>query len=81
MMTDAVVTTRELANHSAEVLRRVQAGTHLRVTRNGDVVAELRPPPRTAPTAEVILQAFAHLPTVDATQLRDDLDMVLDDQL
>ena len=39
------VSVRELRNHTAEVLRRVEAGEHLRVTVDRRPVAELRPLP------------------------------------
>lgn len=38
------VASRELRNHTAEVLRRVGAGERLAVTVRGETVAELRPP-------------------------------------
>lgn len=37
------VSVRELRNHTAEVLRRVEAGEHLRVTVDRRAVAELTP--------------------------------------
>lgn len=37
------VASRDLRNHTAEVLRRVQDGAHLTVTVNGEAVAELSP--------------------------------------
>jgi prevent-host-death family protein len=39
------VSVRELRNHTAEVLRRVEAGEHLRVTVDRRPVAELVPLP------------------------------------
>jgi prevent-host-death family protein len=39
------VSVRELRNHTAEVLRRVEAGEHLRVTVDRRPVAELNPLP------------------------------------
>jgi prevent-host-death family protein len=39
------VSVRELRNHTAEVLRRVEAGEHLRVTVDRRPVAELAPLP------------------------------------
>lgn len=39
---------RELRNNSSTVLREVQAGETVYVTNNGEVVAMLVPPPRTA---------------------------------
>jgi prevent-host-death family protein len=40
------VSVRELRNHTAEVLRRVEAGERLRVTVDRRPVAELSPLPR-----------------------------------
>ena len=40
------VSVRELRNHTAEVLRRVEAGEHLRITVDRRPVAELAPLPR-----------------------------------
>jgi prevent-host-death family protein len=40
------VSVRELRNHTAEVLRRVEGGEHLRVTVDRRPVAELAPLPR-----------------------------------
>ncbi|MDQ3663720.1 MAG: type II toxin-antitoxin system prevent-host-death family antitoxin [Actinomycetota bacterium] len=37
------VASRDLRNHTAEVLRRVKDGAHLTVTVNGEAVAELSP--------------------------------------
>jgi len=39
----ATVASRDLRNHTAEVLRRVREGAHLTVTVNGEAVAELSP--------------------------------------
>lgn len=36
---------RELRQHASELLRRVSAGEHIEVTRRGQVVAVLGPPP------------------------------------
>ena len=42
----AVVTIRDLRNHGGEVLRRVERGERIVVTRDGAAVAELEPLPR-----------------------------------
>jgi prevent-host-death family protein len=42
------VSVRELRNHTADVLRRVEAGEHLRVTVDRRPVAELAPLPQRA---------------------------------
>jgi prevent-host-death family protein len=37
------VASRDLRNHTAEVLRQVRDGTPVTITVNGDAVAEIRP--------------------------------------
>ena len=73
------ITQRELRNDSAAVLREVQAGQTMIVTRNGMPVAELRPiPPRRFVPRAVIADAAARAPRIDATRFRTDLDDVVD---
>lgn len=74
-----VITQRELRNDSAAILREVQAGQRIIVTRNGVPIAELRPiePRRFVPRA-AIAEAAALAPRVDARRLRADLDAVVD---
>lgn len=73
------ITQRELRNDSGAVLREVQAGQTIVITRNGVPVAELRPiaPRRFAPRA-AIAAARRRAPRIDAGRLRDDLDTVVD---
>lgn len=73
------VNQRELRNDAAKVLREVQAGQTVIVTRNGEPVAELRPirPHRFVPRA-VIVEAAARAPRIDARRFRADLDAVID---
>lgn len=72
-----LITQRELRNDSAAILREVQAGQRIIVTRNGVPVAELRPiePRRFMPRA-AIAEAAARAPRVDAERFRADLDAV-----
>ncbi len=74
-----VITQRELRNDSAAILREVQAGQTIIITRNGVPVAELRPiqPRRFVPRA-AIAEAAARAPRVDAGRFRADLDTVID---
>jgi len=73
------ITQRELRNDSAAVLREVQAGQTIIVTRNGMPVAELRPvPPRRFVPRAVLADAARRAPRVDAARLRADLDAVVD---
>jgi prevent-host-death family protein len=71
------ITQRELRNDSAAVLRDVQAGETVTVTRNGTPIAELRPvsPRRFVPRA-AIANARARALRVDFGRLRSDLDAV-----
>jgi len=76
---DRTITQRELRNDSGAVLREVQAGRTLIVTRNGVPVAELRPvPPRRFVPRAVIADAARRAPRVDAARFRADLDAVVD---
>ena len=74
-----IISQRELRNDSAAVLREVQAGQRLTVTRNGVPVAELRPigggqfVPRS-----VIAAAIPLAPFLDARRFLADLDAVVD---
>ncbi len=74
-----IITQRELRNESAAVLREVQAGQTVIVTRNGTPIAELRPiqPRRFVPRAAIV-QAAAQAPHIDAGRFRTDLDAVID---
>lgn len=77
-----VITQRELRNQSAAVLREVEAGRTVVVTRNGTPVAEMRPlrPRRFVPRA-IIADAAARAPRVDAARFRADLDAVIDQRV
>jgi prevent-host-death family protein len=72
------ISQRELRNDSAAILRDVQAGQTITVTRNGMPVAELRPVARRrfVPRA-VIAEAARRAPRVDMARLRAHLDAVV----
>lgn len=76
---ERLISQRELRNDSAAVLREVQSGRSLIVTRNGVPVAELRPVAagRFVPRA-VIAAAITAAPPVDIGTFRADLDAVVD---
>jgi prevent-host-death family protein len=71
------ITQRELRNDSAAVLRAVQGGQTLTVTRNGTPIAELRPIPtrRFVPRA-MIAEVARRASHIDFQRLRSDLDAV-----
>lgn len=72
------VTQRELRNDSGAVLREVQAGRTVVVTRNGVPVAELRPvPPHRFVPRAVIAAAAKEAPRIDRRRFRADLDAVV----
>jgi prevent-host-death family protein len=77
----AEVTIRDLRNHGGDVVDRVEAGERVVVTRSGKPVAELRPIRPQARTADVLLDRWRRLPTVDAERLRRDLDTTVDPRL
>ena len=76
-----VVTVRDLRNHGGEVLRRVERGERIVVTRDGAAVAELRPLPRPGLSPTELIRRRRNLPRVDVAKLRSDLDSVLDPSL
>ncbi len=77
-----VITQRELRNQSAAVLREVEAGRTVIVSRNGTPVAELRPlqPRRFVPRA-TLADAAHRAARVDADRFRADLDAVSDQRI
>ena len=56
------VTVRDLRNRGAEVLRRVEHGESLTVTRDGEAVASVVPLPRKALRAEDLISRRRALP-------------------
>ena len=73
-----IISQRELRNDFGAILREVQAGQAIVVTRNGVPVAELRPVSRRRFVLRaVIAEAARHAPRVDAGVFRADLDAVV----
>ena len=69
------ITQRQLRNDSAAVLREVQTGQRVVVTRNGTPVAQLTPVARRRFVArETIAEYAAGAPRIDAATFRADLD-------
>ena len=77
-----VITQRELRNQSAAVLREVETGRTIIVSRNGTPVAELRPiRARRFVARNTVAEAAARAPRVDAGRFRADLDAVIDQDI
>lgn len=75
------VTIRDLRNRSAEVLRRVEHGESLTVTRDGDPVAVLAPQPRRRLRVEELIARRRALPPVNAGEMLAQLDDLIDPAL
>ena len=75
------MTVAELRNCGGEVLRRVERGARVVVTRDGTPVAELRPLPHPSVAPTEIIRRRKHLPRVDPDALRRDIDCLIDPSL
>jgi prevent-host-death family protein len=75
------VTVRDLRNNGGEVLRRVEHGERIVVTRDGSPVAELRPLPRSGASPAELIRRRKNLPQVDPYALRRDIDNLIDRSL
>jgi prevent-host-death family protein len=75
------VTIRELRNNGAAVLRRVEHGESLTLTRDGEAVAQVVPLPRRPSRVELLIARRGHLPRVDSGALRADIDSIIDPSL
>lgn len=77
-MTIRAVTQRQLRNESGAILREVEAGGTVIVSRNGTPVGELRPIRRQRFVARaVIADAKARAVRIDAKCFRADLDAIV----
>jgi antitoxin (DNA-binding transcriptional repressor) of toxin-antitoxin stability system len=72
------ISQRELRNDSGAIMRALDRGEVFLVTRNGIPVGELRPARRRFVSRDLLLEAFANAPQIDAKRFRDELDDVLD---
>ena len=73
------ITQSKLRKESAAILRDVQAGQSVTVTRNGTPVAELRPVARRRfVSGAAVAEAASAMPGIDAARFRADLEMVVD---
>lgn len=75
------VTVRDLRNNGGEVLKRVEHGERIVVTRDGTPVAELRPLPRPSVSAAELIRRRRQLPVVDVEAMRRDIDQLIDPSL
>lgn len=74
-----IINQRELRNQSAAVLREVEAGRTIAVTRNGTPIAEVRPiRARRFVPRSTLAEAAGRAPRIDAGRFRADLDAVID---
>lgn len=71
----------ELSKHGDDVIKRVEAGESLVVTREGRPVAQLRPLPHAPLTIEQVIARWQHLPPMDPVKLRADVDAVIEQTL
>ena len=79
-MSDSV-SVRDLRNNGGDVLRRVERGERLVVTRDGTPVAELTPLARRSVSPRELIRRRRNLPPVDVDALRSDIDSVMDSGL
>lgn len=80
----STIAVRELRNHGAKVLARVQAGETFTITSAGKPVAELRPlstPARPRLTAQELIARRKGIGRVDPDRMKADLDQMLDSSL
>ncbi len=75
------VTVRELRKNGGDVMRRVERGERIVVTRDGVPVAELRPPPNPSVGPAELIRRRKHLPRVSPDALRRDIDNLIDPSL
>jgi prevent-host-death family protein len=75
------VTVRDLRNNGGEVLRRVEHGERIVVTRDGAPVAELRPLSRPSVGPAELIRRRKNLPHVNPDALRRDIDNLIDHSL
>ncbi len=73
------ITPSELRNHSSRILSRVERGERFTVVRGNTPTAEVIPAQgRAYRTRAEVAAAVATLPTVDAEELRADLEVAVD---
>jgi antitoxin (DNA-binding transcriptional repressor) of toxin-antitoxin stability system len=75
---EITISRRELRNESGAIMRALDRGATFLVTRNGVPVGELRPARRRFVSRDLLLEALATAPPIDAERFRDELDAILD---
>lgn len=73
-----LVSIRDLRNAGGEVVRRVERGERIVVTRDGLPIAELSPLPRRSVSPTELVRRRRNLPRVDVDSFRSDFGSVLD---
>ncbi|WP_326545328.1 type II toxin-antitoxin system prevent-host-death family antitoxin [Mycolicibacterium sp. ND9-15] len=77
----ATVTVRDLLDGGEELLRRVEHGESVVVTRDGTPVAELRPLRRPSVSPVELVRRRKNLPRVNPDAVRRDIDNAIDQSL
>jgi prevent-host-death family protein len=75
------VTVRDRRNNGGEVLRRVEHGERIVVSRDAAPMAELRPWPRSSASPAELIRRRKKLPLVNPDALRRDIDNLIDSSL
>jgi prevent-host-death family protein len=71
------ISIRELRNRGGHVIDRAERGERITITRDGRDVAELRPL-RRALSGQAVIERARGLQPVDAADLKEDLDRIVD---
>jgi len=75
------VSIRELRHRGGDIVDRAARGEPITITRDGRPVAELHATRRVPLTAAELIARRRHLPAIDPTRLRADLDATIDASL
>lgn len=77
----ADVSIRDLRNKGGDVVDRASRGERITITKAGRRVAELRPLGQPGLTADVLLERWRRLPSVDPVAMRRNIDRLVDPSL
>jgi prevent-host-death family protein len=75
------VSIRDLRNHGGDVVDRAARGEEITITRSGRPVAKLRPLGHEPLTAEQLIARRRNASPVDYTEMRAELDAIVDPSL